>query len=299
MGDGRVDVPPALECSSWIYAQCNIGANCAAVPCEFPLSARPLFSFSTCPLDAGSLARRLVKALDWVGARDASHESIPLSPLRFTMPKLLAHLVVAALVVLGCRWLGASRGTLIGALVGGAILVHLIWERVFSNPFLYLGARPISPDDPVLLDAKAKAREAMPRLRELFPLYPKDTCVRFRFPHATAQDEFVWGDLVELGPERAKVYLRTPPKQPVQLESRTMDIAVDTIDDWQIEQPDGSLLGGYTNQALFKVYEREEGHTHPAFVSQMARFRDRLDGAPFAGVTWQVHDKPARDARTS
>lgn len=213
------------------------------------------------------------------------------------MPKLLAHLVVAVLVVLGCRWLGASRATLIGALIGAAILVHLVWERLFPNPFLYLGARPISPDDPVLLDAKAKAREAMPRLRELFPLHPKDTCVRFRFPHGTAQDEFVWGDLVELGPERAKVFLRTPPKQPVQLESRTMEIAVDTIDDWQVEQPDGSLLGGYTNQAMFKVYEREEGHLHPAFHAQMARFRDRLDDAPFAGVTWEVRSKPVRDDR--
>ncbi len=61
-----------------------------------------------------------------------------------------------------------------------------------------------------------------------------------------------------------------------------MEIAVDTIDDWQIEQPDGSLLGGYTNQAMFKVYEREDGaHALRRLSPVMARFRDRSTrGAP-------------------
>jgi uncharacterized protein YegJ (DUF2314 family) len=182
------------------------------------------------------------------------------------------------------------------AIVAGAILVHVVWEKLFANPFLYLGARPISPDDPVMLDAKREAQASMPRLRELFPTHPKDTVVRFRLEPPGGQPEQVWGDLIELTATRAKVFLRTPPRQPMQIDERTMEISAEALDDWQIELPDGSLLGGYTNQAMFKIYEREEGRLHPAFREQIARFRDRLDGAPFAGVSWQVREKPLRSA---
>lgn len=209
------------------------------------------------------------------------------------MLKLVAHVVMAALVMLASRLLGAPRWGMLLAVGAGAVVVHLLWERLFANPFLYLGARPISPDDPVLLDAKQRARESMPRLHELFPTHPKDTVVRFRLDPPGGQAEFVWGDLLELSDQQAKVFLRTPPKQPMQLDSRTLDIPTATIDDWQIELTDGSLLGGYTNQAKFKVYEREEGHLHPAFREQVARFRDRLDREPFAGVTWQTREKRA------
>ena len=204
------------------------------------------------------------------------------------MLKLVAHIVVALVVIFVTRALGAPLGWRIASVVVGAFCVHWIWERMFSNPFLYLGARPIAPDDPILLDAKAKARESMARLYQLYPEHPKDTVVRFRLAVPNGADEFVWCDLLELTEQQAKVFLRTPPRQKVELAERTMNISSSSIDDWQMELRDGSLLGGFTNQAMFRVYEREEGHLHPAFKEQIARFRDRLDGTPFAGVTWQV-----------
>lgn len=204
------------------------------------------------------------------------------------MPKLFAHVAAATLLILVTKGLAAPVWLRVVAVVIGAFCVHLIWERWFSNPFLYLGARPVSPDDPLLMEAKAKAKESMGRLRELFPAHRQDTVVRFRLSIPNGSDEFVWGDLLDLSGEQAKVFLRTPPTQEVAIKERTMTITADSIDDWQIELRDGSLLGGFTNQAMFRVYEREEGQLHPAFREQIARFRDRLDGTPFAGVTWQV-----------
>ena len=52
-----------------------------------------------------------------------------------------------------------------------------------------------------------------------------------------------------------------------------MTVPIDSIVDWQVEFPDGTLRGGYSNLAFFKIYEREEGAMPPKFLEQVARFK--------------------------
>ena len=190
------------------------------------------------------------------------------------MLKLLSHIIVAAGLWFGTRALGVHWALACGAVVAGAFAVHFVWERVFFQPYAYLGTMPLASDDPLMAAARADARASFEKFRQLFPEHSRDTMVRFALRVKNGDVEYVWGDLLELTETTAKVYLRTPPVAEADLPNRTMDIKVEDIDDWQIEFTDGTLQGGFTNRALFRIFEREQGYMHPAFTEHMARFRD-------------------------
>jgi uncharacterized protein YegJ (DUF2314 family) len=190
------------------------------------------------------------------------------------MLKLILHIAVAAALWFGLGHFGLGWLARLVAVVIGAFGVHYVWERFANSPFLYLGARPFSPDDPLMVEAVQKARSSLDRMRTLYPEHCTDTVVRFPLRTKSGRIEQVWGDLLELGSDTAKVYLRTLPVEEAELPDRTIDVALADISDWQIEMPDGSLRGGFTNRAMFRIFEREEGAPHPAAKEQLARFKD-------------------------
>jgi uncharacterized protein YegJ (DUF2314 family) len=159
-------------------------------------------------------------------------------------------------------------------IVGGAIAVHLIWTRIFHDPFLYLGARGVDSNDPIMRAAREKALATLPAFFRLFPKHPNDCMVKFKFETDQKQTEFLWGDLREVAEDKARVFLRTPPVNHKGELPRDIVIPISDIVDWQLERQDGTLRGGFSNLALFKIYEREEGRMHPKFAEQVARFKD-------------------------
>jgi uncharacterized protein YegJ (DUF2314 family) len=191
------------------------------------------------------------------------------------MQKLLLHIAVACAIWFGATALGAPWWLRALALIPGAFMVHWIWERFMFQPFAYLGAMPVSNDDPVMAEARAKAKETFGNFRELYPEHRSDSVVRFALKTDDGNIEKVWGDLLELEESKAKIYLRTPPVGKVNLPERTMEIAVSDIEDWQIAMRDGSIRGAYTIMALCKIFEREEGYMHPKFKEHLERFVDR------------------------
>lgn len=189
------------------------------------------------------------------------------------MMKLIAHLLVALALWFLLASFGLPISVRCGAIVVGAVIVHWVWQRLFPDPFLYLGAMPVSKDDPLMMEARRLAIENLPSLRKLFPDHQHDTTVRFGLQVKSGNTEHVWGDLLELGEETAKVYLRTPPVEEADIQDRNLTIPVADIDDWQIEMTDGAILGGYTNQALFRIFERERGPLPEELRVQQQRFR--------------------------
>jgi uncharacterized protein YegJ (DUF2314 family) len=190
------------------------------------------------------------------------------------MLKLLAHIAVALVIWFALAFFGVGIAWRLAAIALGAVAIHQFWERVLFNPFLCLGAMPVSSDDPLMQEARRMAAASMPTLRRLFPEHPKDTSVRFGLRVKSGKIEHVWGDLLELADSTAKVFLRTPPTEEVEMSDRTMSIPVTDIDDWQIEFTDGTLRGGFTNRALFKIFEREQGYQHPKLDAQIQRYKD-------------------------
>jgi hypothetical protein len=193
------------------------------------------------------------------------------------MPKLVAHIVVACAVWFGLGALDAPTVWRLAGIVAGAVGVHLFWERVLFQPHLYLGAMPVRDDDPLMLEAREQAKATLPRFFELFPDHRQDAMVKFGFTNASGTVENLWGDLVEVSDEEATVFVRTPPVECPPDFERRRTIRRDGIVDWQIEMPDGTLRGGYTNRVMFKIFEREQGYMHPKLLPQLARFKDLED----------------------
>jgi uncharacterized protein YegJ (DUF2314 family) len=53
-----------------------------------------------------------------------------------------------------------------------------------------------------------------------------------------------------------------------------MTVPVSDVTDWQIEFRDGTLRGGFTNRAMYKIFERQEGHMPARFLEQLKRFKE-------------------------
>jgi len=193
------------------------------------------------------------------------------------MGRLLLHLVtVIALVVLG-RSQGWPWWLIIAAAIAGDVGVHLLYERFAGEP-VHLGEAEISDDDPLMLSALAEAKRTWSDLLRLYPEHPEDTMVKYRVRTKEGDIENVWGDLLDLQSDEATVYLRTPPVGDVDIPDRRMVIPVSDIVDWQIEFTDGSLRGGFTQQATFRILEREKGQLPRQFAEQLARYRP-VEGA--------------------
>lgn len=189
------------------------------------------------------------------------------------MLKLFVQLFVAGLIAGFANGSGLQWQITIPLVLGGAVIVHLIWERLFFDPFLYLGARQVDPNDPLMIAAKEKAISELPSFEELFAKMPNDSMVKFAFDTDGGGTEFLWGDLLKLSQTEAKIFLRTPPINHSAPMEREMIVPREAIVDWQVEFPDGTLRGGYSNLALFKIFEREEGTMHSKFLEQVERFK--------------------------
>ncbi len=193
------------------------------------------------------------------------------------MGKLITHIIIAALIYFGLSALDAHWIIIGIGIALGVMGVHVIWERFF-NPYHYLGIMSVAPDDPLMESAKREALESMERfLAEIYPNHQKDTMVKFKYDNAAGEIEYLWGDLISTKGPECSVYVRTRPIQPKPDFSADMSVNTDQLVDWSVELPDGGLLGGYTNRALFRIFEREEGYMHPRFREHMERFRDAED----------------------
>ena len=194
------------------------------------------------------------------------------------MLKTLLHIVVATAIWFAAAALGLGIPWRLGAIFLGAIAVHLVWEHLIFNPNVYLGAMPVSDDDPIMQKAREKALQTLPEfLTNLFPKHPQDSMVKFRFQTSFGEVENLWADLLEISGDRLKVYVRTLPMRHDRPLDRHQRIALADVVDWQVEYQDGTTRGGYTNRALFTIYEREEGQLHPNLRPLLAQYRG-IDG---------------------
>jgi uncharacterized protein YegJ (DUF2314 family) len=190
------------------------------------------------------------------------------------MLKLLLHILVAIGIWFILSLFGLHWAFKVLAVFVGFVLVHILWERFLFNPYLYLGARHVSNDDPLMIEAAAKAKETLPKFLVIYPAHRNNSMVKFCFQTDGGMMENLWGDLLEIDDDKAKIYIRTPPVSHQGVLDRTMIIKLDNILDWQVEFEDGTLRGGFTARALFKIYEREEGRMHPKFMEQLRRFKE-------------------------
>jgi len=191
------------------------------------------------------------------------------------MFKLITQIVCAVAIWYGTEQLEWHYLISIALIFVGFVTVHLFWEKYLFNPYDYLGVMYIDPTDPIMMRAEKEATESLEYFLEV--LYPKhfdDSMVKFIYRNSNNEIEKLWGDLVSITENKIDIFVRTVPVSPVDDFNREMQIISDDIVDWSIEMQDGSLLGGYSNRAIFKIFEREEGYMHPKFEEHLSRFKE-------------------------
>jgi uncharacterized protein YegJ (DUF2314 family) len=188
------------------------------------------------------------------------------------MREWIGHAVVGAVVVAIGRFLEWRWWALLAALVAVAFVLEMVLSRGRRVPG-HLGAVPVALDDPLMLAAVDQARQTWGTFLRLYAEHPETTIVKFRLRTKSGDIENVWGDLLELGDDRATVSLRTPPVGETDAHGPQMTIPVADIVDWQIMFPDGTLRGGFTQQATFRIIERDRGRLPRKFAEQLARYR--------------------------
>ena len=184
----------------------------------------------------------------------------------------LAHAVVGALIVWTGRHFEWRWWAILAMLVTVAFVLEMALSRGRRAPG-HLGAVSIAHDDPLMLAAVEQARQTWGTFRRLYDEHPETSIVKFRLRTKSGDIENVWGDLVELRGDEASVSLRTPPVGATDVRDPRMTIAVADIIDWQVMFPDDTLRGGFTQQATFRIIERDRGRLPRKYAEQLARYR--------------------------
>jgi uncharacterized protein YegJ (DUF2314 family) len=188
------------------------------------------------------------------------------------MGTVLAHLIAGVAVIGLGRCLQWPGWSIAAALAACATAIHIALERG-RRASGHLGAVGVAHDDPLMLAALDEARRTWTAFLRLHREHPDTTLVKFRLRTVTGDIENVWGDLLALDGEHATVSLRTPPVGKTDVRDARMMVPVADIVDWQVMLADGSLRGGFTQQATFRIIERDRGRLPPKFAEQLARYR--------------------------
>ena len=188
------------------------------------------------------------------------------------MRDVVAHVVFIAVLV----WIGRSLHWpwwgIAAVMAAGFMVLQAIFARGRRAPG-HLGAASIANDDPLMVAALEQARRTWSIFQRLHAEHPDTTVVKFRLRTNGGDIENVWGDLLELG-EQAIVSLRTPPVGKVEIRDSKMTIPVTDIVDWQVMFPDGTLRGGFTQRATFRILERDRGRLPRKYAAELARYRE-------------------------
>jgi hypothetical protein len=188
------------------------------------------------------------------------------------MRSWLPHTIIGAVLVGLGRHLHWPWWAVLTAVVVTAVVVEVALGRGRRAPG-HLGAVPIAHDDPLMVAAMEQAKRTWSTLLRLYEQHPQTTIVKFRLRTRSGEIENVWGDLVELRGDEAAVSLRTPPVGDADVRDPRMTIAIADIVDWQVMFPDGTLRGGFTQQATFRIIERDRGRLPRKLAEQLARYR--------------------------
>jgi hypothetical protein len=188
------------------------------------------------------------------------------------MRSWLPHTIIGAVLVWAGRHFHWPWWAVLMAVVAAAIVLEATLRRGRRAPG-HLGAVPIAHDDPLMVAAMEEARRTWSILLWLYEQHPETTIVKFRLRTRSGEIENVWGDLVALRGTEAAVSLRTPPVGDTDVRDPRMTIPVSDVVDWQVMFPDGTLRGGFTQQATFRIIERDRGRLPRKLAEQLARYR--------------------------
>jgi uncharacterized protein YegJ (DUF2314 family) len=133
---------------------------------------------------------------------------------------------------------------------------------------LELPANTRPADDPLMAQARERARATKDTLLKLYRQHPDATMVKVPFTTDSNFEERIWCDLIGISGERLKCRIRTYPVSQVKRIELTQEFPLSIVEDWQVEQGDGTIRGGFGFSVMFERCRRDNGGTLPEAVAQ-------------------------------
>jgi len=140
-----------------------------------------------------------------------------------------------------------------------AILVGVLFLLRLRSPRPDFPPLEVGNDDPAIAAAVAEAQQRIEELREHAEATPERCLVKFALTTSSGAVEHLWAELLEARWPRLRVRLVTPPVSHEGPLERVWTKDVEEIEDWQVTFEDGTILGGFTQRAMFVVARREWG----------------------------------------
>lgn len=124
----------------------------------------------------------------------------------------------------------------------------------------------ILASDPWLIEARARAQQQLPLLRQLLLLHPEQTLIKLRIHRDDAQYQGQWADVIDHDEDGLTVRTRGL--------GQRRRLAWDELEDWQVELDDGTIRGGFTVVATWAIHHRRSGRWPAAARRWLPRFPD-------------------------
>lgn len=146
-----------------------------------------------------------------------------------------------------------------GRLVLVFALVALVWLFIRArSPRPDFPPLATSPDDPLLVEAEARARASIGEFLALARLPRQHVLVKLRFVSSSDTVEHLWAEVLSVVSDtELDVRLVTPPVSHTGTLERRRRCAVDDVEDWQVRDAAGRLHGGFSQRAMFAIARRD------------------------------------------
>lgn len=166
-----------------------------------------------------------------------------------------------------------NAGGWILSTVGLLILVFLILR--WRSPRPDFPPLPTAPDDPLLLDALAKAKASLGDFRRLLHEPREHALVKIRFVSNSDQVEHLWAEVLEvISDTELGVRLVTPPVTHSGQLERLWRCTFGDIEDWQVRDATGRVHGGFSQRAMFAIARRDGVKLSRKLLEQEKEYRD-------------------------
>ena len=143
---------------------------------------------------------------------------------------------------------------LVGLAVGVGVWLFIRWR----SPSPEFPPLAISPDDPLMKDALAKAQASIGEFKRLLHAPKESSLIKLRFVSSSNQVEHLWAEVLEvLSDDELGVRLVTPPVTHSGQLDRLYRCPLSDIEDWQVRDTSGKIYGGFTPRAMFAIARRD------------------------------------------
>jgi uncharacterized protein YegJ (DUF2314 family) len=147
-----------------------------------------------------------------------------------------------------------------------------IWWRFFHIARPEFPPLSIAPDDPLMREAMAKAKDTIPRFRELAAQPNRGLRVKVPFVSSSGTTEYLWSEVLAFYDSQMDVRYLTPPVTHTGQLERLHTHPVSDLVDWQVDLESGKYAGGYTMRAMFVRGREQWGDLPPEILAEEKRY---------------------------